>query len=253
MKFKDKVVIVTGAGAGIGKSTVLHFAKAGARVVAVDINGERAEKAAMEIKQDGGEALSVQADISREEQARRITDEATQAYGRVDILVNNAATFVLKGFSATVSEWQQSLGVNVVGTAMVTKYAVDSMKRNGGGAIVNLGSISSWIAQPDLFAYSATKAAILQMTRNMALDLARYHIRVNCVCPGSILTDALSIRVSMEGKTLEQFSADEGAKTPLKRIGRPGEVAQAILFLASDEASYITGTSLMVDGGYTAV
>jgi NAD(P)-dependent dehydrogenase (short-subunit alcohol dehydrogenase family) len=125
------------------------------------------------------------------------------------------------------------------------------MKTNG-GAIVNLGSISSFVAQPDFFAYSSTKAALLQMTRNMAMDLGRHKIRVNCVCPGSILTPASFRHMEKVGMTLEQFNKEEGAKTFVGRAGQPREVAYAVLFLVSDEASYITGASLMVDGGYTA-
>ena len=135
---------------------------------------------------------------------------------------------------------------------MVTKYAVEHMKKSG-GAIVNLGSISGFIAQPDFFAYSATKAALVQMTRNMAMDLGPHRIRVNAVCPGSIITAASFRHMQKTGMTLEQFNREEGAKTFVGRAGQPREVAQAILFLASDEASYVTGAALMVDGGYTAM
>ena len=252
MRLKDKIAIVTGAGAGIGQATAQVFAEEGAKVVVADVDRKTAEETAASIQSKGGAAHSVHADISKEADARLITDEAVSAFGRVDILVNNAATFVLKGFDATVEDWQQSLGVNIIGTVMVTKYASERMKASGGGAIVNLASISSFVAQPNFFAYSATKAAILQLTRNMAMDLAPAGIRVNCVCPGTILTAASYRHMQNVGMTLEQFNAEEGAKTFLKRVGQPREVADAILFLASSGASYITGTSLMVDGGYTA-
>jgi NAD(P)-dependent dehydrogenase (short-subunit alcohol dehydrogenase family) len=152
-----------------------------------------------------------------------------------------------------MSDWQRSLSVNIVGTSMVTKYAAAAMKKNGGGAVINLSSVSAFVAQPNFFAYSATKGAILQMTRNMALDLAPSKIRVNCVCPGAILTPASYRQIEKNGMSFEQFDTQEGARTFLKRLGKPKEVAAAILFLASDEAAYITGTHLMVDGGYTAV
>jgi NAD(P)-dependent dehydrogenase (short-subunit alcohol dehydrogenase family) len=250
MRLKDKVAIVTGAASGIGQATALLFAAEGARVVVADIDGTRGKETVGLIEAKGGNGLFVQVDVSKEEDAMAITQAAVRQFSRVDVLVNDAAVFVLKGFEASREEWQQSLGVNVMGTVWCTKYAVEEMR---GGAIVNLGSISSWIAESDCFTYSATKAAILQMTRNMAMDLAQYGIRVNCVCPGTILTPASIGHMEKIGASLDQFEAEEGAKTLLKRLGQPEEIASAILFLASDEASYITGTSLMVDGGYTAI
>lgn len=252
MRLKNKVAIITGGASGIGQATARLFAENGARVVVADIDEARGQETVSLIRNDGGEAVFVPADVSQEDQARNITEEALQRFGRVDILVNDAAVFVLKGFSASAEEWQHSFAVNVMGMVFCTKYASAEMKKNG-GAIVNLGSISSWIAEPDCFTYSATKGAILQITRNMAMDLASHGIRVNCVCPGTILTPASIGHMEKIGLTLEQFKAEEGARTLLKRLGDPREIASAILFLASDEASYITGTSLMVDGGYTAV
>ena len=252
MRLKEKVAIITGAGSGIGEATAILFGEEGARVVVADIDPQKAMETVATIKQRSGMAIAVEADISKEQDARRITQEAVRAFSRVDILVNDAAVFVLKGFDTTVEEWQRSLGVNVIGTALCTKYAAEEMKKHG-GAIVNLGSISSFIAEPDCFAYSATKAAILQMTRNMAMDLAGYNIRVNCVCPGTIITPASIGHMEKIGLTMEEFQREEGARALLKRLGEPREVACAILFLASDEASYVTGASLMVDGGYTAI
>jgi NAD(P)-dependent dehydrogenase (short-subunit alcohol dehydrogenase family) len=252
-RLQDKVAIVTGAGSGIGRATAELCAEEGAKVVVAEIDSKTGQDAVRGIQAAGGTALFVQADISKEEDARRISEAAVQAFGRVDVLVNNAATFVLKGFDATPADLEKSFGVNLIGTIMVTKYAVERMKAAGGGAVVNLGSMSSFIAQPDFFAYSATKAAIVQLTRNMAMDLAPSKIRVNCVCPGTILTAASQHHIDQVGLTVEQFDAQEGAKTLLGRIGHPKEVAYAILFLASAEASFITGASLMVDGGYTAI
>jgi NAD(P)-dependent dehydrogenase (short-subunit alcohol dehydrogenase family) len=253
VRMPDKVAIITGAGSGIGQATALLFAEEGASVVLADIDPVGGKKTAATICKEHGKVVFVEADISKEESARQITEEALKAFGRVDILINDAATFVHKGFDATIEDWQRSLGVNVIGTSMVTKYAAKAMEKSGGGAIVNLSSISAWVAQPNFFAYSATKAALLQMTRNMAMDLAPAKIRVNCVCPGSISTPASYRHMEHLGMTLDEFNAEEGSKTFLKRVGNAREVAFAILFLASDEATYITGTHLIVDGGYTAV
>ncbi|RMG49485.1 MAG: glucose 1-dehydrogenase [Acidobacteria bacterium] len=252
MRLQGKVAIITGSGSGIGRATALLFAEQGAKVAVVDINRDGGEATVSLIRDQGGEAFFILADVSREEDAERISRETVRRFGGVDILVNNAAIFVIKGLEATIEDWQRSLAVNVIGTALCSKYAVEEMKKRGKGAIVNLGSISSVIAQPEFITYSATKAAILQMTRNMAVDLAPFHIRVNCVCPGTILTPALQNPVEQQGISLQQLLAEEASKHVLGRVGEPREVAYAILFLASDEASFITGTYLMVDGGYTA-
>jgi dihydroanticapsin dehydrogenase len=180
-------------------------------------------------------------------------DAAVKAFNRVDILVNNAAAFVQKGLEAAVKDWQQCLDTNVIGTALVSRYAAEQMKKVGGGSIVNISSQSAFFAQPNFITYSSTKAAILEMTRCMALDLASANIRVNTVCPGTILTPASFDHMRRVGLTLPQFEETEGSKTILKRLGKPREVAYAVLFLASDEASFITGAYLLVDGGKTAL
>jgi NAD(P)-dependent dehydrogenase (short-subunit alcohol dehydrogenase family) len=251
-RLKGKVAIVTGGGSGIGRATCELFAEEGAHVVIADVDQREGESVAANIKNNGGQAHFVAADISREDDAARLTVETVGNFGGVDILVNNAAVFVLKGIEASVEDWRRSLDVNVIGPSLVSKFAVEEMKKRGSGAIVNLGSMSSFIAQPHFVTYSATKAAMVQMTRNMAMDLAPFNIRVNCVCPGTIITQATERHRAQVGITLEQFMAEEGAKHLLNRVGQPREVAYAILFLASDEASFITGTHLMVDGGYTA-
>ncbi|MCI0662373.1 MAG: SDR family oxidoreductase [Acidobacteria bacterium] len=252
----NRVAIVTGGAAGIGEATSLLFAEEGAAVVIGDVDQAQGRRTVEQIRSQGGRAIFVSTDISSEDDSRALCDETLKEFGRIDILINNAAAFVLKGLEATVEDWQKSLGVNVIGGSLMSRYASEAMKRNEGGkgkgAIVNLGSISAFVAQPNFVAYSATKAAMVQMTRNMALDLAPFNIRVNCICPGTILTQASERHCAQLGISLEKFKEEEGAKHLLNRVGYPREVGYAILFLASDEASFITGTHLMVDGGYTA-
>ena len=253
MRLSNKVALLTGAADGIGAATAELFAEHGAAVVLGDIDDRGGTELRDRIVAGGGKAVFVHADIADPSAAASLASAAEITFGRLDILVNNAATFVLKGIDATPEDWHRSLDVNVIGTALVTRAAVELIRRSGGGAIVNLASISSFIAQPQFVTYSATKAAILQMTRNLALDLAPDSIRVNCVCPGTILTRASRDHMARVGMSLDEFLAAEGPKHLLNRVGTPREVAHAILFLASDDASFITGTHLMVDGGYTAI
>jgi NAD(P)-dependent dehydrogenase (short-subunit alcohol dehydrogenase family) len=250
-RLRDKVAVITGAAAGIGEATAELFAEEGARVVLLDIDPSGAA-VAQRIRAHGGAALFAEADVSREEAVRAAMAEATGAFGRIDVLVNNAAVFVLKGLEATPDDWRRSLEVNVVGSALCARYAAEVMRRGGGGAIVNLGSISSFIGQPGFLTYSATKAALLNMTRCMAVDLAPDNIRVNCVCPATIRTAATDRHLARTGLSEAEFLAEQAGLHLLKRPGTPREVAYAILFLASDEASFITATPLLVDGGYLA-
>lgn len=253
MRLRDKVAIITGAASGIGEATALLFGEEGARVVVADLDGEGGKQTAAQVRERAGQASFVDADISKESDCQKVIDETVKEWGRLDILVNDAATFVLKGLDATPDDWRRSLGTNVIGTAMLTRFASRQMQKDGGGSIVNIGSQSAFFAQREFLCYSSTKAAIVHMTRLMALDLASSKIRVNTVCPGTILTRATANHIAREGITLEQFDAVEGAKTILGRIGNAREVAHAILFLASDEASYITAACLLVDGGRTAL
>jgi dihydroanticapsin dehydrogenase len=250
-RLHGKVAVITGAAAGIGEATAELFAEEDARVVVLDID-PAGEAVAQRIRAPGRSALLVRADVSVEAGVASAMAQAEQTYGRIDILINNAAVFVLKGLEATPDEWRRSLDVNVVGTALCTRFAVEAMRRAGGGSIVNLASISSYIAQPGFLTYSATKAALLNMTRCMALDLAPHNIRVNCVCPGTIRTPAVERIMADSGQSEADFLAEQSPLHLLKRVGTPREVAYAILFLASDEASFITATPLLVDGGYLA-
>ena len=252
MRLGDKVSIITGAGAGIGRSTALRFAEEGSRLVLADISHSDGEETARQIAALGGEAVAVAGDISKEEDARRISETAAERFGGLDILVNNAANFTTFPVeTATVENWQAVLGVNVIGTALVSKHAIPLMKKRGGGSIVNVGSMSGIIAQANMATYNSSKGAIQVMTRCMALDLAPFQIRVNTICPGCVLTSATEREWIRLGMTKEAWIEDRSALHMMKRVGDPVEVANAILFLASDEASFITAAHLLVDGGYT--
>ncbi len=252
MRLQDKVAIVTGTGAGIGAATAIRFAEEGVRLVLVDIGEANARSTAKTIEAMGGKAVVVAADISNEDQCRNISEAAVNAFGGIDILVNNAADFTTKSVEeASMSDWQKVLGVNVIGTAMVSKYAIPHMKARGSGSIVNLASMSSIIAQPNFATYNSSKGAILTMTKCMALDLAPFNIRVNAVCPGCILTSATEREWRRMGITQEEWTAQMAPMHMLNRIGDAREVANACLFLASDESTFITAAHLMVDGGYT--
>lgn len=242
-----KACVVTGGATGIGEATAELFAEQGAAVAILDRDPAGASVAS---RIEG--ARFYRSDIASEEDVANAMSRAESDLGGIDILVNNAAVFVLKGLDATPEEWRRSLDVNVIGTSLCTRYASEAMKKRGGGAIVNLSSISGFIAQPEFLAYSATKAALVNMTRCMALDLAPHGIRVNCVCPGTIRTAATDRHMEQTGETEREFLAENAPMHLLNRVGTPREVAYAILFLASDEASFITATPLLVDGGYTA-
>ena len=254
-RLAGKVAVVTGGADGIGRATCEVFSREGAAAVIADVNVEKGQALARDIAARGGRALFVETDVADEASIVRMVSQVVKTFAKIDILVNNAAVFVLRGIDATVEEWRQILDVNVVGTALVSKHVVPEIRKAGGGAIVNLGSISSFIAQPQFVTYNATKAAVATMTRCMALDLAPDRIRVNAVCPGTVWTQIVE-RITRE-KGMDRRAADAdpewGGASMLKRIADPSEIAKAILFLASDDASYITAAHLMVDGGYTAV
>jgi dihydroanticapsin dehydrogenase len=253
-RLRDKVAVVTGGGSGIGRATCERFAEEGAAVVVAEINLDAGRETAHALAEKVGRAHFIATDVSDEESVRRMAAEAVRVFGRINVLVNNAAVFVLRGINATPEEWRKILDVNVMGPSLVAKHIVPEMRKAGGGAIVNLGSISSFIAQPNFVTYNATKAAVATMTRCMALDLAPDNIRVNAVCPGTVWTPIVERITAEQG--LDRAAADAhpdwGGTHILRRLAEPREVAHAILFLASDEASFITGAHLMVDGGYTA-
>jgi NAD(P)-dependent dehydrogenase (short-subunit alcohol dehydrogenase family) len=248
MRLENKVAIITGVGTGIGEAIALRFAEEGARLVLNDID----EQALLRTKEKTG-GIAVAGDIADENTGKRLAAAAIEKYGKLDVLVNNAANFTQIGVeNASLADWQKVLNVNVIGTAMVTKYAIPHLKANGSGSIVNIASMSGIIAQPEFATYNSSKGAQIMMTRCLAMDLAPFKIRVNSICPGCILTSAVYREVERLGVTFEDWKSRVAPMHMLNRLGDPREVANAVLFLASDEASFITATELMVDGGYTA-
>jgi NAD(P)-dependent dehydrogenase (short-subunit alcohol dehydrogenase family) len=254
MRLKDRMSIVTGGGSGIGRATALQFAREGACVLVADIDGSGGAQTVASIEAGGGRAAAMIADVSDEAAAARIVRRAVELWGRVDILVNNAASFHHRRVEeATRADWERVLGVNVMGTSFCSKHAVEDMKTHGGGAIVNVASINGLIAMPAWITYNASKAAVIHMSRSMAMDLGPFGIRVNCVCPGITDTPALRRLLVEMGLTFEEAVAAYAVpRCLIKRFGKPEEIAAAITFLASGEASYMTGSTVVVDGGFTA-
>ncbi|WP_031934302.1 SDR family NAD(P)-dependent oxidoreductase [Candidatus Hepatobacter penaei] len=253
--FSDQTVIVTGGANGIGLATVKAFLEKNARVVMADIVQEAGQRAQKELAREKDNCLFIPTDTGCESSVQQMVQQAMQTFGPISVLVNGAACFIMKGVEATPQDWEQVCRVGIAGYALCAKHVVPSMKEIGGGAIVNICSISALIAQPHFVTYSATKGAVLSMTRCMALDLAKDNIRVNAVSPGTIWTES-NERFHRETLKMNRAQADHdpdiGGKHMLKRTGDPHEVAEAILFLASNKARFITGDNVCVDGGYTA-
>jgi len=252
LKLSGKVAMVTGGGTGIGRGICERFAAEGAAVVVAELDAALGRETAGFIQQRNGKARFVETNIESEESIRQCVASAVSAFGGLHLLVNNAAAFVIRDVSATAEEWEIMLNTNIRGTAFCVKHAVPELTKAGGGAILNIGSISSVLGQASMVTYNATKGAILTMTRCMALDLGPANIRVNCLCPGNIKTRALINHMKAQGKSYEDAQRELGPLNFLGRIGSPEEVAACAAFLCSEEASFVTGAALFVDGGYSA-
>lgn len=251
-RFKGKVGIVTGGGSGIGRATARELCREGAAVVVVDIS-DAGQAAVDELIAGGGEALFCPGDVSDDATGRRAVAAALERWGRVNYLVNNAFSFTAQGLEATTADWDRSLRVGPVGYAKMTQAVVAALKQAEGGAIVNVSSISAFIAQPHRWTYNAAKGAVHTLTKCMAFDLAPYHIRVNSISPGWIWTQEVYKAAAIDGGGREKWDPIWGEYHMLRRCGEPVECAAAALFLLSDDASFITATDLAVDGGYLSM
>lgn len=253
MRLANKVALITGAGNGIGREAALLFAAEGASVVAVDLDETAAATAATEIRQAGGACEAVVADVSTADGCEHMVLVAEDRFGRLDVLFNNAG-IIFRDRSAldtTDDHWIQTMAVNATGTFLMSRAAVAVMVARGGGAIVNNASYFGLVGGRGAAAYCASKGAVVLLTKAMALDHARQGVRVNCVCAGSVDTPMLRGEMDEMGGPDVVLPLFED-KHPMGRIASPDEIAAAVLYLASDEASFITGTALPIDGGLTA-
>ena len=255
-KLSNKVAIITGATSGIGKATALLFAEEGADLVITGRRVELGQRLENEITQGGVRCVFVEADHTQAGDCSRVVERTLSEFGRVDILFNNAG-IVTSGTAETTSEevWNDTLAINVTAVWRMCKLVIPHMKRRGGGAIVNNGSDWSVVAGRDAFPYVMSKGAVAMMTKAMALDYARENIRVNAVCPGDTFVDRWLEKGYFEGSdpvTIEEAIRESSTYIPMGRFGKPEEIAQAVLFLASDDSSFVTGHLLLVDGGNTA-
>ncbi len=249
MKLKDRVAVITGAGSGIGRASAVEFAREGAQVVVADINAAGAQQTVKRIEGVGGQARAMQTDVADPESVQRLAEESLKAFGRVHVLLNDAAIQVNKTVEdTTVEEWNREITVNLGGIFLCSKFFLPHLRRTK-GCIINMASVNGFFVEPMCAGYCATKGAIIALTKAMAIDHGKEGIRVNCICPGYI--DAGLAWGYFEAQSDPAAArAAAGKLHALWRIGKPEEVGRVAVFLASDDASFMTGSAVVVDGGF---
>jgi len=251
MRLADKVALITGAASGIGKETALLFAQEGANIVAVDLNDSEGEKIVSEVKSAGGDAIYVNADVSKSNDCEKMVKAAENKYGKLNVLFNNAGIMDSRDDNAQVTEeevWDLTMAINLKGVFLGCKFGIPAMQRAGGGSIINTASFVGLMgaATPQV-AYTASKGGVISLTRELAVIHARENIRVNALCPGPLRTELLMKFLDTEAKKQRRL-----VHIPMGRFGEAKEMAKAALFLASEESSYTTGAEFVVDGGITS-
>ncbi len=252
MRLKDKVAIITGGGSGFGEVTGRLFAREGAAVMLADLNSAAARAVAESIQAEGGKAFWVETNVTSSESAATMVKATLDHFGQVDILFNNAG---IEGWGSVIDSdeatWERIFAVHVRGPFLCSKYTIPAMiERGKGGSVINVSSVAGLVGLQNMSAYSAAKGAIVSLTRAMAADFAQHNIRVNCIAPGTTMTP-LGKRL-IENDTPEKL-AQRLSRYPMGRFGEPEEIARSVLYLASDDSSYTTGTCLVMDGGLTSV
>ncbi len=249
MRLEGKVGLVTGGTAGIGTATAVRFAREGASVVLTGRNSERGEAVAQSIADAGGEAMFIRSDVRLAEDCRQAVEQTLERFGRIDILFNNAGVFHPKTVpDCTEEEWDETIDSSLKGAFLMSKYTIPSMIENGGGSIIHTSSGWGILGGDKAAAYCAAKGGLIVMAKAMAIDHGPDGIRVNCVCPGDVDTPMLPDDAAKRGESWDEYLAGCSAR-PLGRIGTPDEIADAVVFLASDQSSFVTGEFLVVDGG----
>ncbi len=252
MRLKGKVALITGGTSGIGSATALRFAREGAAVTITGRNIEHGEQVVRDIVANGGEALFVRADVRFAEQCRNAVEQTLERFGQIDVLFNNAGVFYPRTVpDCTEEEWDETIDSSLKGAFLMSKFTLPSMIERGSGSIIHTSSGWGILGGNDAAAYCAAKGGLIIMAKAMAIDHGPHGIRVNCVCPGDVLTPMLYDDAAKRGMSWEDYAAG-AVERPLGRIGTVEEIADAVLFLASDESSFVTGEALVVDGGGVA-